>query len=162
MLLLAAFSLLGFFRLARTVANSAVAVCSTALVAIYPVFETLFSIYRRRIVRGRPAGSPDGLHLHTLVYRRVVRKGVDASNLRQRALRNSFTSVYLWVLSLISIIPATVFWNTPIVLAAASLAFVTVYVCLYISIVRMRTPRWLLITGRAPIVAPHSAEEPRH
>jgi hypothetical protein len=38
MLLLAAFSLLGFFRLARTVANSMVAACSTLLVAIYPVF----------------------------------------------------------------------------------------------------------------------------
>jgi 4-amino-4-deoxy-L-arabinose transferase-like glycosyltransferase len=38
MLLLAAFSLLGFFRLARTVANSTVAAYSTLLVAIYPVF----------------------------------------------------------------------------------------------------------------------------
>jgi Dolichyl-phosphate-mannose-protein mannosyltransferase len=38
MLLLAAFSLLGFFRLARTIANSTVAACSTLLVAIYPVF----------------------------------------------------------------------------------------------------------------------------
>ena len=38
MLLLAAFSLLGFFRLARTVASSTVAACSTLLVAIYPVF----------------------------------------------------------------------------------------------------------------------------
>ena len=38
MLLLAAFSLLGFFRLARTVANSTAAACSTLLVAIYPVF----------------------------------------------------------------------------------------------------------------------------
>src|SRR5437764_15116733 len=38
MLLLAAFSLLGFFRLARTAANSTVAACSTVLVAIYPVF----------------------------------------------------------------------------------------------------------------------------
>ena len=38
MLLLAAFSLLGFFRLARTVANSTVAGCSALLVAIYPVF----------------------------------------------------------------------------------------------------------------------------
>lgn len=38
MLLLAAFSLLGFFRLARTLANSTVAACSTFLVAIYPVF----------------------------------------------------------------------------------------------------------------------------
>jgi len=38
MLLMAAFSLLGFFRLARTIANSTVAACSTLLVAIYPVF----------------------------------------------------------------------------------------------------------------------------
>lgn len=38
MLLLATFSLLGFFRLARTVANFTVAACSTFLVAIYPVF----------------------------------------------------------------------------------------------------------------------------
>ena len=44
MLLLAAFSLLGFFRLARTVASSAVAICSTALVAIYPVFFTQCSL----------------------------------------------------------------------------------------------------------------------
>lgn len=38
MLLLAAFSLLGFFHLARAVSNSVVAACSTLLVAIYPVF----------------------------------------------------------------------------------------------------------------------------
>ena len=38
MLLIAAFSLLGFFRLARTISNSTVARCATLLVAIYPVF----------------------------------------------------------------------------------------------------------------------------
>jgi 4-amino-4-deoxy-L-arabinose transferase-like glycosyltransferase len=38
MLLLAAFSLLGFFRLARTVSNSTVAAASTSLMAVYPVF----------------------------------------------------------------------------------------------------------------------------
>jgi hypothetical protein len=38
MLQFAAFSLLGFFRLARTVSNSTVAAASTFLVAIYPVF----------------------------------------------------------------------------------------------------------------------------
>jgi 4-amino-4-deoxy-L-arabinose transferase-like glycosyltransferase len=38
MLLLAAFSLLGFFRLARTVSNTTVAAASTLLTAIYPVF----------------------------------------------------------------------------------------------------------------------------
>jgi len=38
MLVLAAFSLLGFFRMARTVANPSVAAASTLLTAIYPVF----------------------------------------------------------------------------------------------------------------------------
>jgi len=38
MLLLAAFSLTGLFRLAKTVSNSTVAVASTILTAIYPVF----------------------------------------------------------------------------------------------------------------------------
>ena len=38
MLLLAAFSLLGFFRLARTVSNSTVAGAATLLTALYPVF----------------------------------------------------------------------------------------------------------------------------
>ena len=38
MLLVAAFSLTGFFRLARAVSNDTVAAASTFLVAIYPVF----------------------------------------------------------------------------------------------------------------------------
>ncbi len=43
-LLLAAFSLLGYFRLSRTVANPTVAAASTALTAIYPVFFTQSSL----------------------------------------------------------------------------------------------------------------------
>jgi hypothetical protein len=38
MLLLAAFSLLGFFRMVRAIAGLTVAACSTALTAVYPVF----------------------------------------------------------------------------------------------------------------------------
>src|SRR5207245_10945756 len=38
MLLLAAFSLLGFFRLALAVSNFSVAACATLLTAVYPVF----------------------------------------------------------------------------------------------------------------------------
>ncbi len=44
MLLMAAFSLVGYFRLSRTVANTTVAVASTALTAIYPVFFTQSSL----------------------------------------------------------------------------------------------------------------------
>lgn len=41
-------------------------------VCAYPVIELSFSIYRRKIVRKATPGAPDGMHLHTLVYRRFV------------------------------------------------------------------------------------------
>jgi UDP-N-acetylmuramyl pentapeptide phosphotransferase/UDP-N-acetylglucosamine-1-phosphate transferase len=41
-------------------------------ICAYPVIEVLFSIYRRKFVRQASPGTPDGLHLHTLVYRRAV------------------------------------------------------------------------------------------
>ena len=46
------------------------------LVCIYPVFETVFSIYRRRFLRAVPPSMPDGIHLHSLIYRRVMRWAV--------------------------------------------------------------------------------------
>jgi len=45
-------------------------------VVAYPVIEVLFSIYRRRFIQNVSPGAPDALHLHTLVFRRVVFKHV--------------------------------------------------------------------------------------
>ncbi|WP_440966830.1 MraY family glycosyltransferase [Massilia sp. GER05] len=42
----------------------------------YPVIEVLFSIYRRKFVRKVSPGAPDALHLHGLVFRRLVFKYV--------------------------------------------------------------------------------------
>jgi UDP-GlcNAc:undecaprenyl-phosphate/decaprenyl-phosphate GlcNAc-1-phosphate transferase len=42
------------------------------LVVIYPVLETLFSIYRKNYLRGMSPGIPDGIHLHMLVYKQIV------------------------------------------------------------------------------------------
>lgn len=132
------------------------------VVAIYPTFETIFSIYRRRVSGRRAIGEPDRLHLHTLVYRRIVRKGSDTSTLKQRTRRNSRTSVYLWALNLLGVVPATIWWNTPAMLAATSIVFAAVYVRLYLSIVRFKTPRWLLINGTTPVVAQGEVRQPRH
>jgi UDP-N-acetylmuramyl pentapeptide phosphotransferase/UDP-N-acetylglucosamine-1-phosphate transferase len=115
-----------------------------AVVTIYPVFETVFTIYRRRVVRGCSAAEPDGIHLHTLVFRRLVRRGQLSETTRQRTRRNAMSSPYLWTISLIAIAPATFFWQNEVVLAATAMTFVAVYVWLYVSIVRFRTPRWLV------------------
>jgi len=42
----------------------------------YPIIEVLFSIYRRKFVRKVSPGAPDALHLHGLVFRRLVFKYV--------------------------------------------------------------------------------------
>jgi len=114
------------------------------LMVIYPIFETLFSIYRRKVVRGVPAGHPDGVHLHTLIYKRVMRWAVGSADHRHKLRRNSMTSPYLWLLSLFAVVPATLFWNNGIVLAIFSAVFMIFYVWIYWRIVRFQAPRWMI------------------
>ncbi|MGS0621360.1 MraY family glycosyltransferase [Ralstonia sp. VS2407] len=125
--------------------NPTVSAWYPVLMFIYPIFETLFSIYRRRVLRGRPAGYPDGVHLHTLVYKRLMRWAIGSRDAKHLLRRNSMTAPYLWLLSLLAVIPATIFWNNRLVLNVFTSMFVVVYVWLYWSIVRFKSPRWMII-----------------
>jgi UDP-N-acetylmuramyl pentapeptide phosphotransferase/UDP-N-acetylglucosamine-1-phosphate transferase len=113
------------------------------LACIYPIFETLFSIYRRVVVRARPAGMPDGIHLHSLVYRRIMRWALGRSGRRSVERRNSMTSPYLWMLCMLAVVPAMLFWQHTGALAVFIGLFGLTYVLLYRAIVRFRTPRFL-------------------
>ncbi|MDE2566821.1 MAG: glycosyltransferase family 4 protein [Burkholderiales bacterium] len=113
------------------------------LVCIYPVFETLFSVYRRRVLRSLPPHMPDGIHLHSLIYRRVLRWAVGSRSARSLTRRNSMTAPYLWMLCMCSVLPAVLFYDDTPVLAAMLLLFGLTYTGLYWRIVRFRSPRWL-------------------
>lgn len=115
------------------------------LMAIYPVFETLFSMYRRKFVRGHAMGMPDGVHLHSLIYRRVLRWAVGSRDAKQLTRRNSMTAPYLWLLCLLAIVPSLLWWDDSRVLGCFIVAFGIGYVLLYASIVRFRAPRWMLM-----------------
>ncbi len=119
------------------------------LLFIYPVFETLFSIWRRKVVRGASPGLPDGLHLHQLVFRRLVRWAVGRRDAASLTLRNSLTAPYLWLLSSLAALPATLFWRYPFVLMGFVALFCVFYVWLYMRLVRFRALRWLMIKSRA-------------
>jgi UDP-N-acetylmuramyl pentapeptide phosphotransferase/UDP-N-acetylglucosamine-1-phosphate transferase len=115
------------------------------LLCIYPVFETLFSIYRRKWLRGQPVGAPDGVHLHSLIYRRFLRRATVDETVRDQTLRNSMTSPYLWMLCSLSVVPATLWYDNTAALAAIIVVFGLCYVALYWRIVRFRAPRWMLL-----------------
>jgi len=114
------------------------------LLCIYPVFETVFSIYRRRVLRAQPSSMPDGIHLHSLIYRRVMRWAVGNRSAKALTRRNSMTSPYLWLLCMFAAIPSVLFWDNTAVLAVLILLFGVGDVALYWRIVRFKSPRWMV------------------
>ena len=117
------------------------------LLVIYPVWETLFSIYRRKILKGASPGLPDAIHFHSLVFRRLLKAtfGEEFNTLK----RNVFTSPYLWIIELICLMPAVVFWKNTPVLMGCVLIFIIFYTWLYFRIVRFSTPKFLLWNDKA-------------
>lgn len=122
--------------------NDAVSPWFPLLLLIYPVCETAFSTYRK-LVRGMSPGAADALHFHQLIYRRIVRRVVHDDVARRMLMRNNRTSPYLWSFTLLTVIPAVLFWrNTPVLMGFCGL-FVLTYITIYIAIIRFKVQRWL-------------------
>ena len=112
------------------------------LINAYPILETLFTIYRRKIHQGKNPGLPDGIHFHTLIYRRILNPICHAQK-EDAFTANAKTSPYLWVLTAMSIVPAVLWWNSTPTLIICSLLFTVSYVWLYKRIVCFKTPAWM-------------------
>lgn len=116
------------------------------LVNGYPIFETLFSIWRKKLHRGMNPSVPDGIHFHMLVYRRVAKwariSGNDSDSIKAYK-DNARTSPYLWVLSSVTVMPALLFWRNTAILQLAFFLFSLTYLFLYRSLVQFKTPKWL-------------------
>lgn len=115
------------------------------LLCLYPIFETLFTVYRRLILKRTHPGMPDASHLHQLIYMRIVRLTIDGREVVLPNHRSARTSLYLWAVSAVCVIPAILFWRHHMALKFFSLLFVIFYLCLYWSIVRFKVPIWLKI-----------------
>jgi len=115
------------------------------LLLIYPVWETLFSIYRK-LARGKSPGEADALHLHQMIYRRVVRSVFDADlaeDLEQRMLkRNNGTAPYLWAFTALTVVPALLFWRNTPALIGFCLLFVMGYIAVYRALARFKRLPW--------------------
>jgi UDP-N-acetylmuramyl pentapeptide phosphotransferase/UDP-N-acetylglucosamine-1-phosphate transferase len=128
--------------------NSDVSPWFALTVLAYPVCETLFSSFRRRL-RGQGAMEADGLHLHTLIYKRLVRRrGKGGTG------QNALAAVYLAVLCAAVVLPAMVMWDNTPALQGIAAVFTVFYLILYRGLVRFRFPRWLSARGSV-----HNAEK---
>lgn len=124
--------------------NSQISPMAPVVVGIFPLIETLFSMYRRKFVRQHPINHPDGLHLHTLIYKRLVaRPGIQrASDEINQA--NSQVAPYFWVLGVIFAALAVTFRENTSAQLVLMLAYFGIYRWLYVRLVSLKTPKWLL------------------
>ena len=105
------------------------------LLFIYPLYETVFSVYRKKIVRKTSPSQPDGYHLHMLIYKRLVRCKRFKYN---KTICNSMTSPFLWALSLVGIIPAVIWYDNQTALIIWAFVFMAIYTIIYRRIVHFK------------------------
>jgi len=123
------------------VRNPSVSPWFALLVNAYPIFETLFTIWRRKVHQGKNPGLPDGAHFHSLIYRRIIRWAeVHKSNETASYSKNAKTSPYLWLLSSLAVFPAIIWWQTTWILQCFALLFCISYVMIYNAVVKFKTP----------------------
>ena len=112
------------------------------LINAYPILETLFTIYRRKIHQGKSPGLPDGIHFHTLIYRRILNP-LCMGKKEDWFTANAKTSPYLWTLTAMAIAPAILWWNSTQAMICGAIIFTISYTWLYRRIVTFKTPRWM-------------------
>jgi UDP-N-acetylmuramyl pentapeptide phosphotransferase/UDP-N-acetylglucosamine-1-phosphate transferase len=98
------------------------------LIFIYPMYELLYSIYRRKIIHKTDASQPDANHLHSLFYRKLISCDRFKHN---KVICNSMVAPVMWLFSLVGIIPAVVWFDNQTMLIGASFLFMFIYTIMY-------------------------------
>jgi UDP-N-acetylmuramyl pentapeptide phosphotransferase/UDP-N-acetylglucosamine-1-phosphate transferase len=132
--------------------NSEVSPWFPPVLLAFPIWETIFSMYRRR-TRGHSTARADALHLHQLVYRRIVRWRGFSADPRDRMARNSVASLYLWVVPAACLLLALAFWDDSLALQVIGVSYWVVYGLVYRAVVRFKVPRWLVLKVPDPVPA---------
>jgi UDP-N-acetylmuramyl pentapeptide phosphotransferase/UDP-N-acetylglucosamine-1-phosphate transferase len=117
--------------------NASVNAWQILSVCTYPVIEVLYSMYRRRVVRKCSPGAPDGLHLHSLVYRRVVAKFVP-QDLARPWLRNAAVALVITPCVALAAAITVVAGSTMLGSILIVLGQTVIYLLLYTRLVRFR------------------------
>jgi|SRR6185437_1032763 len=101
------------------------------LMAIYPITEVVFSIYRKKFLRKTPATKPDGLHLHMLIYKRCTIAGSNNRNAKVMPVMLYF----ILPPSALSVI----FYQNSYICIIFIILFVIFYIICYFKIIKFKT-----------------------
>lgn len=120
--------------------NDSVSAWFPVLLLCYPIWETLFTVYRRAVLQGVSIAMPDRLHLHHLVFHRVIRWNAGATTEDISHSRGNMASIFMWGFVLLGALPALLFWNNVVALMLSAILYIAVYNTFYARLVKFRTP----------------------
>jgi UDP-N-acetylmuramyl pentapeptide phosphotransferase/UDP-N-acetylglucosamine-1-phosphate transferase len=109
------------------------------MIGLAPLIEALFSIYRRGILKNQPISRPDALHLHSLLFRRVVVFIPPLSKFPTPIL-NSFVAPFFWMTSFTFSFLSVLFCEKKMVLFFLFFTYIASYIWLFKSIVNWKSP----------------------
>ena len=101
------------------------------LLLAYPVTEALYSIYRRKILKGLSPGAPDRDHLHQLIYLRLAENSPKTDTRALSNRLNNQVAPHIWLVALCFTLMAAMLWQDTLWLIAVTLMFVFGYCLLY-------------------------------
>jgi len=123
--------------------NPKISPMAPVVAGLLPLIETLFSMYRRNVVRNHPVNQPDALHLHTLVYRRLLFNPELKYSSNQLNAVNAKVALYFWL-------PATIFATLSCIFVESTeaqlglmLIYLIMYRWLYSRLVRFKVPAFM-------------------
>lgn len=104
---------------------------TSLLIMIYPISETLLSIYRKKFLRGKSPFQPDRLHMHMVIYSRLIRH--DIHN------RNAAVVIKMLWFILPQLAIALLFYKSQIIITFAIAGYIAIYFWLYFRIISFKS-----------------------
>jgi UDP-N-acetylmuramyl pentapeptide phosphotransferase/UDP-N-acetylglucosamine-1-phosphate transferase len=108
------------------------------LLMVYPVFETLYSVYRRRAQNGASPGEPDNQHMHQMIHAWMLSRAGATGRSSDPVAMNSGVAKYCWAQALVLAIMGVLFHQSTGVLALIALGYCFCYVIVYRHLARLR------------------------
>jgi len=109
------------------------------MLGLAPLIEALFSIYRRAIIKKQPISKPDALHLHSLVFRRIV-VFIPLLTKLTKPILNSLVAPFFWISSFFFSFITVLFCEYKYVLFFLFFAYIALYILLFKSILLWKRP----------------------
>jgi UDP-GlcNAc:undecaprenyl-phosphate GlcNAc-1-phosphate transferase len=123
--------------------NQQISPMAPVVVGLLPLIETLFSMYRRNVIRNHPVNQPDALHLHTLVYRRMLFNPALTYTANQLNAVNAKVALFFWLPAGIFSVLSCLFAESTEAQLVLMLIYLIMYNWLYLRLVRFNTPAFM-------------------